>query len=503
MRMLGSKDWKIQQRFPVENNFMKESWMKTLVLTLSFLIVYSCSVTAQSMQSSKKEPNREQSESVLVPLRNNTRITPDGMFSPGEWDGALAVPMSENCILCLLADSENLYLGLKSSKPAATMLSEVYFANDEKQYCNLHSSDRLGEGASPFRESPTFKVGVTKEWSANVNSFNLARLEEWQAAGKPLDTKRYGDIYGKNDGREYRISRKKFSGVHLKLKVGFIYLKEGEKESVEYPGNSSFNSANDWIDLILPSAVEAAIGGDVSIWYLGHCGFAVRTSKYLLIFDYQELRDGQQPKSRPSKPSLANGWIHPEEIKDLSVRVFASHSHDDHYDPVILEWKKTVPDIQYFFGWKAADDTSFHYLVGPRAEYNSGGLEIATINSHHSGVPEVAWLVKVDGLVIYHNGDCQPDDPVAEYEFLKTKAEPIDIAFVPPVHEERWKYSAQNLLLFREFSPRLVFPMHAKAGDTIYVDFEKAWKSKIPDLPISLPRKMGERFDYEQGKIRK
>lgn len=71
----------------------------------------------------------------------------------------------------------------------------------------------------------------------------------------------------------------------------------------------------------------------------------------------------------------------------------------------------------------AGDDSSHHYLVGPRAELKSGGLEIATINSHHSGVPEVAWLVKVDGIVLYHNGDCQPADPRAEHVFLKTKAD--------------------------------------------------------------------------------
>ena len=87
------------------------------------------------------------------------------------------------------------------------------------------------------------------------------------------------------------------------------------------------------------------------IWYLGHCGFAVRTQNHLLIFDYQELRDGQQPKLRPSKPSLDNGWINPEEIKDLAVRVFVSHSHDDHFDRIVFEWKKTIPNIQYFFGW--------------------------------------------------------------------------------------------------------------------------------------------------------
>lgn len=238
--------------------------------------------------------------------------------------------------------------------------------------------------------------------------------------------------------------------------------------------------------------------GNAVVRYLGHCGFAVRTASHLLIFDYQELRDGSQTKSRPTNPSLENGWIDPKEIRDLRVVVFASHSHDDHFDPVVFEWKKTIPDIQYFFGWKAAADTSFHYLEGPRSEYKSGGIEIATINSHHSGVPEVAWLVKVDGLVIYHNGDCQPDDAVAAYAFLKNKANQIDIAFLSPVYEAKWKYGIQNLELFKNFVPRLVFPMHAAAGSAKYEEVERGWKSQVPDLPVVMPRRMGERFTYSR-----
>jgi len=241
--------------------------------------------------------------------------------------------------------------------------------------------------------------------------------------------------------------------------------------------------------------------GGAIIWYLGHCGYAVRTQNHLLVFDYQESRDGQQPKSRPARPALDAGWIDPDEIKNLKVRVFVSHSHDDHYDPVIFTWKESVPDIAYYFGWKAAEDPSYHYLIGPRAELKSGGLEIATINSHHSGVPEVAWLVKVDGLVIYHNGDCQPADPSSEHDFLKTKTDLIDLAFVFPVYEEGRKYAIQNLDFFGKFRVRAAFPMHAKAGDARYSGFQKAFQDKFRGLPIYVPMRMGQKFIYEKGKI--
>lgn len=256
--------------------------------------------------------------------------------------------------------------------------------------------------------------------------------------------------------------------------------------------------------LSLDSAMpEAPPAGGAFVWYLGHCGFAVRTRNHLLIFDYQEKRDGQQSKSKPAQPSLSDGWVDPAEIAGLKVRVFVSHSHDDHFDPVIFGWREAVPDIGYYFGWRAAEDPSFHYLVGPRAELKTDGLEIATINSHHSGVPEVAWLVKADGLVIYHNGDCRPDDAISENDYLRTKTESIDLAFVFPVFEEGQKYTIQNLDFFGKFRVRAAFPMHGQAGNTRYLDFQKAMQACFPALPVHVPMAMGQKFIYEKGKIAK
>jgi L-ascorbate metabolism protein UlaG (beta-lactamase superfamily) len=252
-----------------------------------------------------------------------------------------------------------------------------------------------------------------------------------------------------------------------------------------------------------PPAFFAEIppSGGAIVWYLGHCGYAVKTRDHFLIFDYQEQRDGQQPKSRPAQPALAAGWINPVEIKDLKVRVFVSHSHEDHYDPAIFAWRTAIPDISYYFGWKASDDPSYSYLVGPRAELKSGGLEIATINSHHSGVPEVAWLVKVDGLVIYHNGDCQPDDAASEHDFLKTQTDRIDLAFVFPVFEEGQKYTIQERDFFKKFRVRAAFPMHAQAGDAMYLGFEKNFEARFPGLAIHVPMKMGQKFVFTKRKI--
>jgi L-ascorbate metabolism protein UlaG (beta-lactamase superfamily) len=241
---------------------------------------------------------------------------------------------------------------------------------------------------------------------------------------------------------------------------------------------------------------------DATVWFFGHCGFAVQTSNHFLIFDYVEKRlENSYPK--PVTLHLATGYINQEEIKNLKVRVFVTHEHGDHYDPVIFEWEKNIPDIQYFFGWQASNKPQYHYMLVPRAEWKTDDLEIYTINSHHSGVPEVAYLMKVDSLVIYHNGDYrgnyQEDMP-----YMKSKPDSIDLAFTSCVWQEQWEYSRINFELITQFQPMAVFPMHVRVGDEdqYFALFQNIYQSLLQEGQIILTNNTkGAKFLYKDGII--
>ncbi|HUU44850.1 MAG TPA: MBL fold metallo-hydrolase [Acidobacteriota bacterium] len=191
--------------------------------------------------------------------------------------------------------------------------------------------------------------------------------------------------------------------------------------------------------------------GEAYIWYLLHTGHAVRTETKLLIFDYISTR--RHNPVEPSVRSISHGWINPEEIKDLDVYVFVSHSHTDHFDSTIFTWQNTVPNITYFFGWDAAEGSRYHNLVGPRATYSDSTITIHTINSHHSGVPEVAYLVQTDGLAIYHGGDYNSDYE-NDVAYLCTHVDQLDIAML-----NDW-CGDPILEVINRLKPRLVFPGH-------------------------------------------
>lgn len=226
------------------------------------------------------------------------------------------------------------------------------------------------------------------------------------------------------------------------------------------------------------------------VWYLFHCGYAVKTKSKLLIFDY--VRRHWTSQENPTAPSLANGWINPEEIKDLDVYVFVSHPHGDHFDSTIFSWQKIIPNITYFFGWDAADGSQFHNMVGPRATFKDDKIEVYTINSHHSGVPEVAYLVKTDSLAIYHGGDYNANYK-ADLPYLAGFIDRLDFAMAndwcgDPIVE-----------MIKQLKPKIVFPGHEGGKEYNLTKLADCAREQNWSCAINPPGRRGEFFRYNCG----
>jgi L-ascorbate metabolism protein UlaG (beta-lactamase superfamily) len=238
-----------------------------------------------------------------------------------------------------------------------------------------------------------------------------------------------------------------------------------------------------------------------SIWYLRHAGWAVRIDDALLVFDYQESMqlDGV---TADTPQNLENGFINPEEIAALDVYVFVTHAHGDHYDPVIFEWQGEIERLTYLIGWDeeprshcdrfVTPDASCYTMAGLRAEVELDRLQVYTIDSFHNEIPEVAYLVRIGDWVIYHNGDYMADH-VADYAYLKTKADRADVAFVSGLPDRRWPHMARAEHLVGEFDVRAVFPMHFP-DDKTCDDFAGEFVRFGITTEVTCPRAGGDRF---------
>ena len=204
----------------------------------------------------------------------------------------------------------------------------------------------------------------------------------------------------------------------------------------------------------------------IQVWYLGHSGFAVSIDDKLLIFDY--YLDNSESNER----SLSSGVIEPSEIKDKRVFVFASHRHPDHFNPVILSWKKQLSDVRYLLSYDIPK--KYHQEWTSILKYNEVyQYEDLTIQTFKSTDEGIAFLINIDGISIYHAGDLnwwhwngEPkswnNDMAAKYkrEVSLIKNYKIDIAFLPADPRLESAELMGMRWFLNEVDVKTAFPMH-------------------------------------------
>ncbi|MCP4546281.1 MAG: hypothetical protein GY835_07435 [bacterium] len=245
---------------------------------------------------------------------------------------------------------------------------------------------------------------------------------------------------------------------------------------------------------------------EAAVWHLGHAGWAVKTRKHLLIFDYYPGMS-----TPPANPGLANGFINPSELKDENVIVFASHHHRDHYDPAIFEWADQIDNITYFIGCEVPDRDDYIEMA-PRQTYKEAGVEVKTIFSTDAGV---GMVVEVDGLTIFHGGDHSngrsagcPNGLLPAYtneiDWLKAEGVKPDMAFMgirgcSLGDPEEVKLGVHYA--FEHLKPKVFFPQHAGGNYQTYSDWISTNAASYQSIKMMPAVARGDLFRYEKGTI--
>lgn len=197
--------------------------------------------------------------------------------------------------------------------------------------------------------------------------------------------------------------------------------------------------------------------GKCKVTYISHSGFLVETENNYLLFDYWK---GEIPALDYQKP----------------LYVFSSHSHQDHFSKDIFKLENRCKKVNYILSqdisaedqsWKKAEHVIF---MDAYENLIVDDCQIETLKSTDIGV---AFLLKIDGLSIYHAGDLHrwewPGDfdyaneaAIRNYEaeIAKMEGRHFDLAFVvlDPRQEEA---GGKGMDLFlSKVGANFVFPMH-------------------------------------------
>jgi L-ascorbate metabolism protein UlaG (beta-lactamase superfamily) len=132
-------------------------------------------------------------------------------------------------------------------------------------------------------------------------------------------------------------------------------------------------------------------------------------------------------------------------------------------------------------------------MEGLRATAELGDVRVYTIDSFHNDIPEVAYLIRYGDWTVYHNGDYMADY-VADYAYLKTISDRIDVAFVSGLPGREWPHLGRAVHLAREFAVPRLFAMHFRDRE-MCDGFVAEVAAEGVSAEVTCPTARGERFE--------
>lgn len=233
----------------------------------------------------------------------------------------------------------------------------------------------------------------------------------------------------------------------------------------------------------------------MQVIFIHHSCFLVEVDDKVLIFDYFG-------KDRVNGYTFT-GKI-PTYTPDTKIYMFASHSHQDHFDMDILRWSEQYPNIHYILSKDIR--ISPHFLekhgidpkVRERVQFVTAGkkyevddLKIETLMSTDVGV---AFYVTTNGVSLFHAGDLNDwkmegagdlingkQQRAYRHEIRKLSDKPINLAFVP-VDPRLGAYQTLGIDYFlKNTDAEFVFPMH------MWQDYSEipVYKKRISNLGMA------------------
>lgn len=228
---------------------------------------------------------------------------------------------------------------------------------------------------------------------------------------------------------------------------------------------------------------------NVKINYLYNSGFIVETENNILIFDYY-LDDPVR-----GKKGLEYGTVDIEKLPvNKKILVLSSHSHSDHYNPIIFKWKEKRADIVYIMSSdiKLEFKNDKLFQLAAYEELNHDNVNIKAFGSTDIGI---SFLVNVDGVNIFHAGDLnwwhwwdEPDkdninaEKMFELEIDKLKGNNIDIAFFPVDPRLKSYYYYGGEYFSRSIAPKIFIPMHFREEFEITRRFAERLNNSSPRI---------------------
>ncbi|RPJ84864.1 MAG: hypothetical protein EHM18_11380 [Acidobacteria bacterium] len=190
---------------------------------------------------------------VMVPEGDGAPVVTDGIFTAGEWDDAVPIPLREGAELRLKQYRGVVYVGVRSMNKNAVEIgpSELFLAEPGGPIHRFHVSAQLSEVVlPPTGPVPASRFGFTVDWYANELRRDEEEAKRFQKEGKsPIEIIRATSY--PSDGIEFAIRRSKFPGGRWLMRLWVSAFVDNQPGMFTYPPAAVERSTDGWVELQL------------------------------------------------------------------------------------------------------------------------------------------------------------------------------------------------------------------------------------------------------------
>ncbi len=188
---------------------------------------------------------------VVVPEGDGSPVITDGLFSPGEWDDALRLPLGETVTLHLKQYRRVVFIGVRGQGPLGNGPSELIQAAPGGPQHRHHVSAQLSEAVlTASNPDPRHRFGLTTDWYANEQRRDMEEAARLEKEGKDPLTIIRATAYP-SDGLEFAIRRSKLPGQRWLLRLVASAMLAGGPGMLVYPPSSAEKTTEGWLELRL------------------------------------------------------------------------------------------------------------------------------------------------------------------------------------------------------------------------------------------------------------
>ncbi len=221
-----------------------------------FLLVVVVAVIASVGASLQEAPSAPSSaplavSSLTVPEGNGAPVITDGIFSAGEWDDALQVPLHGSVTLLVKEYRGVVFIGIRGRGQAGIGPSELFLSTPGGAIHKMHVSAQLYEAELPaFGEAPPPRFGFTTDWYANETRRDELAYQRMLTDGRNEQEALKAATHS-SEGREYAIRRFKVPGSVWLLRLSASVDIASTPHTITYPPFTPERPTTGWQELRL------------------------------------------------------------------------------------------------------------------------------------------------------------------------------------------------------------------------------------------------------------